>query len=404
MIPEIEAKPYPLFNTIQNYSWGSRGKHAFIPQLLGIEAESSKTYAELWIGAHPNAPSQILLDRNKYPLNKVINTYPELILGMTVSQKFSRELPFLFKVLSAREALSIQTHPDKKTAEYLHQKDPEHYPDDNHKPEIAIAIDRLKALVGFRQDKEIKKVLKRYPEIGQFIGQKIISEYMAGNSDEKAFKRLFEIMMTKAENEPESLDSLCSQMAFNINRKDNPSERDNLFIELREKYGADIGLIVIYFLNLINLKEGEAVFLKAGVPHAYLAGNIIECMANSDNVVRAGLTPKYKDIETLVKITDYSSGYPEIQKPTSDSRKIVKYKAPVKEFTILRYQLNAGDELKINTEFKIEILLSMEGKQKIITPQKNIIIKKGQSVLLPGCLERYRIQSEKNSLLFRVTI
>ena len=404
MIPEIEARPYPLFNPIQNYSWGSRGQNAFIPELLEIEAESHLPYAELWIGAHPSAPSQILLNGNKYPLNKVINAYPELILGKTVSHKFSRKLPFLFKVLSAREALSIQTHPDKKTAEYLHQKDPQHYPDDNHKPEIAIAIDSLKALVGFRQEEEIRKVLKKYPEIGQFIGQNIISEYMTGDSGEKAFKGLFELMMTKAEKEPASLDSLCSQMAFNINRKENPSERDHLFIELRGKYGADIGLIVIYFLNLINLKKGEAVFLKAGVPHAYLAGNIIECMANSDNVVRAGLTPKYKDIETLVKIADYSYGSPEIQKPASDSGKIVKYKAPVKEFTIFRYQFDSGEELDINTEFKIEILLSMEGHQHILTPQKNLKIKRGQSVLLPGCLERYRVQSEKHSLLFRVTI
>ena len=189
----IKPQPYLLKNTIQHYEWGTKGKNAFIPKLLNIKSEKDKPYAELWMGAHPKSPSKIVIDGNEFSLNEVIHQYPGEMLGSKTAKKFSNTLPFLFKVLSANEALSIQVHPDKKQAISLHKKDPINYPDSNQKIEIAIALDSLTALVGFKTFKEILKVLKDYPEIGEFIGNKfVVSLKVLSRQNQKNFlQKLF---------------------------------------------------------------------------------------------------------------------------------------------------------------------------------------------------------------------
>ena len=159
----FEAKLYQLKNTIQHYAWGSKNADAFIPHLLGIEVENNKPYAELWIGTHPKAPSIVVDSGNKILLNKFIELYPTEILGEATARQFNNRLPFLFKVLRAAEALSIQTHPNKIQAEELHRLDPVNYPDDNHKPEIAISIDELTCLLGLRSFFVINSGFTDYP-------------------------------------------------------------------------------------------------------------------------------------------------------------------------------------------------------------------------------------------------
>ena len=138
-VKSIQPQPYKLFNKVQNYDWGTKNEDAFIPKFLGVKPEKDLPYGELWIGAHPKAPSEIEIEGIKYSLNWVIDNFPEEVLGKDVANIFGGKLPFLLKVLSAAQALSIQLHPNKKQAEILHAKDPINYPDDNHKPEIAIA-------------------------------------------------------------------------------------------------------------------------------------------------------------------------------------------------------------------------------------------------------------------------
>jgi len=167
----LKPQPYMLENTIQHYEWGSRGKNAFIPQLLNIKTEKDKPYAELWMGAHPKASSKIIVDVKEIDLAEVIREYPIETLGRKTVKKFSNTLPFLFKVLSANEALSIQAHPSKRQAISLHKKDPIIYPDSNQKLEIAIALDSLTALVGFKPFNQIMQTLKKYPQIHHFIGK-----------------------------------------------------------------------------------------------------------------------------------------------------------------------------------------------------------------------------------------
>jgi len=402
MIPKLEEKPYLLKNEIQHYAWGNRGKNALIPQLLGVEPEKDKPYAELWIGAHPKSPSQIKINSAQYPLDKAIQEQPETILGSEIAKKFEGRLPFLLKVLSAGEALSIQTHPNKKTAQKLHKKDPEHYPDANHKPEIAIAIDSLKALVGFRPVREIKTMLDNYPEITNFIGDSVCQKFQeSSQTDRQQLRNLFAKMMARADNSPQYFQKVCHQLKSKIEKRSSISERNHLFLELYEKYGDDIGLLVIYFLNLVELQKGQAVFLDAGVPHAYLKGNIIECMANSDNVVRAGLTPKFIDIPTLVEITDYVAGKPEIQKSCSN---ITKYNVPTEEFDIHKYTMKKKHQAGIETGGSLEILFLLSGQIQIITHGDDLEVSKGQSVLIPASLNKYRLESLTDAEIFRVTI
>jgi len=183
-----------------------------------------------------------------------------------------------------------------------------------------------------------------------------------------------------------------------IEQKSKQSEDEELFIILFQQYGIDIGLFVLFFLNVVNLKSGEAIYTPAGIPHAYLKGNIVECMANSDNVVRAGLTPKFKDIDQLANILTYQFGKPELIGKIYDSN-ITEYKVSAEEFCVEKIVLDNTD-LDFSTNNKVEIIFVTEGE---ITCDK-LQIKKGESVLIPALLTHYSIISITNSTLFRVTV
>ncbi len=399
----FEARPYLLKNTIQHYAWGMRGENAFIPRLLGFEPESDVPYAELWMGAHPKAPSTIEVNGVDEPLNKIIEKFPQQILGTRAAEEYGGKLPFLLKVLSAGEALSIQAHPNKKQAEILHARDPLHYPDDNHKPEIAIALDSLKALVGFKSFAAIQRVLRDYAEISDFIGAEIVGPFCNYNDgkveqQKKLLKKLFAGLMHRSLTHPGDLKQACKNLATRLqSTKNNLQEQDLFFLELFKKYGGDVGLFSIYLLNLITLTAGEGVFLKAGVPHTYLRGNIVECMANSDNVVRAGLTPKFKDIETLVDILTYDSG--PVRVPTANSDNFV-YATPASEFRVRRFMQQEGSVSYLLNDEKVRILLLIEGKGTMKWGGEQSKFMLGQSFLIPACLESLKIEWQTPATLF----
>jgi len=390
----FKIQPYLLTNEIQNYAWGQKNEDAFIPKLLGLKPKKNMPYAELWIGAHPKAPSKIM----KRSLLELIEEFPDEILGEEMNVKFSGKLPFLMKVLTAGEALSIQAHPNKSQAEVLHAKDPEHYPDDNHKPEIAIALDDLTALVGFRTIPELIELLSEYSPIDEFVS----GELLKGSDQKESLKSYYSEIMTQAEANPDNLEEVLVKMDKLISNKLKNSEADELFIELRKKYGSDVGLFSLYLFNLVHLKQGEAVFLDAGIPHAYLKGNIIECMANSDNVVRAGLTPKFKDISTLVDVLTYETGIPEIMKADENSSE-TEYKVPIPEFSIILKEMNAGQDNKILND-KLEIFIITEGKIQIDSDDFTQTFIKGDTILIPAALEDYSISAIENTTIYSAFI
>ncbi|NLT51862.1 MAG: mannose-6-phosphate isomerase, class I [Ignavibacteria bacterium] len=399
----FEIKPYILESSIQNYQWGTKNDDAFIPKLLGIEPEKDKPYAELWIGAHKKLSSQVITDAGKVKFDDFINQYPEEILGKKAAGKFNNQLPYLFKILSAAEALSIQAHPNKEQAGELYKKDPQNYPDDNHKPEIAIALGDLTALVGFRSIDELIETLKYYSEIAEFVGAEFLKH--PGSNDEEAkywLKNLYSKLMIKALNDEDALEIALNNLEKNILSKDEKNEREMLFIELKRQYGNDVGLLSIFMLNLVHLKKGEGVFLKAGIPHAYLKGNIVECMANSDNVVRAGLTPKFKDVKTLVDILKYERAPVEILGKDSSGCDYV-YKTPAPEFEIKKYQIEK-DTIRLENSDTVSIFIIVEGKIRCKWLQKEVEFVKGQTVMIPAELNEYSIIASEDTLIYKAYI
>lgn len=396
----IEAKPYKLYNKIQNYDWGTKNENAFIPNLLGIKAEQNIPYAELWIGAHPKASSEIIINEKKYLLNAVIEKYPHQILGKETAEKFNNKLPFLLKVLSAGKALSIQTHPNKEQAELLHKIDSVNYPDDNHKPEIAIAVDSLKAVAGFRPVNEIAENLQSNIELKLIAGEELFTKIINGKNEKerKEFVKEFYSSLMKKENDKEILKIVIEKIAERLSSKSDLTEEENQFIKQYKIFGNDVGLFSFFFFNIIILKTGQAIFTEAGAPHAYLEGNIIECMANSDNVVRAGLTNKFKDVKTLLNIIRYDFEKYKIINEESKSGEVI-YKTSADEFEIILNEKKKDYSKKYFNENKPIIILVLEGSLKIKNDKNNFDehYKKGESFLIPASVKDFEITCLENS-------
>ncbi|MGD8782375.1 MAG: mannose-6-phosphate isomerase, class I [Ignavibacteria bacterium] len=398
------SKPYKLYNKIQNYAWGTKNEDAFIPNLLNMQPETGKPYAELWIGAHPKAPSEIIIENERISLNELIDKYPKEILGESIVNKFGNNLPFLLKVLSASQALSIQTHPNKEQAVELHAADPKNYPDDNHKPEIAITIDSLSSLVGFRPVNEIIEMLKKRKEIGKYFGEDLVRQIVDSENEEETEKgiiQLFQLIM-KSSNDEDLLKNAVNEIKDNLTIEQLLTIQEKEFLKQYKEYGNDIGLFAILFMNIVELKPGHAIFTGAGIPHAYLKGNIVECMANSDNVVRAGLTPKFKDVDTLLEILKYDFQKPEIMENKSGSNKLL-YKCEADEFMVTSTVLHGDDEMSFNENKAMKILLLLNGAVDLLWDGSGFeSYKKGDSVLIPAAVQSFKILSKEECLLFIV--
>jgi len=277
------------------------------------------------MGTHPNGSAKIA-GSDEFLLDW-LKQRPEAV-GAVPPGYPSNDLPFLFKVLSIRTALSVQVHPDKKFAPVLHAKFPDIYKDANHKPEMSIALTPFEAMCGFRLLSEINDHLLRYPELKMIIGDEECAKFAAAvdamkgeeerNDDEvnekkrEHIKSLFAAFMHC----PDELVNKCIDSL--VQRLEKASVRESiheLILRLHKDYPNDRGVLCPLLLNYLKLEPGEAFFMGANEPHAYIQGDCIECMALSDNVVRAGLTPKLKDVETLMFMLHYRSSRPEILQP-----------------------------------------------------------------------------------------
>nr|WP_113869558.1 mannose-6-phosphate isomerase [Brenneria salicis]NMN91678.1 mannose-6-phosphate isomerase type 1 [Brenneria salicis ATCC 15712 = DSM 30166]RBP57477.1 mannose-6-phosphate isomerase type 1 [Brenneria salicis ATCC 15712 = DSM 30166]RLM28563.1 mannose-6-phosphate isomerase [Brenneria salicis ATCC 15712 = DSM 30166] len=285
-----------MLNRVQHYAWGS--KHA-LNELYGIDNPNYLPMAELWMGAHPKS-SSLVVDKqgHEYSLRDLIADDLSGQLGESVAQRFG-QLPFLFKVLCAEQPLSIQVHPSKSAAEQGFAREnaagialdaPErNYKDANHKPELVFALTPFQAMNGFRELSEIVELLQpvasAHPSISAFLQQ----------PDSKTLAMLFAILL--------SMDGEQKGRALGVLKAALNSQQEQPWATIREItrfYPDDSGLFSPLLLNVITLQPGQAMFLYAQTPHAYLKGVALEVMANSDNVLRAGLTPKYIDIPELL--------------------------------------------------------------------------------------------------------
>lgn len=389
------AKAYLLTNKIQHYEWGERGQDAYIAKFLDLQDIDENTpLAELWMGTHPLGTSTLKYGGKPTLLSDLVQRYPAEILGPRVAADFVSQFPFLLKILSANEPLSIQLHPSKEQAQALRQKDPAHYPDANHKPEIAIAIENLMALAGLRDPHQITELMAEYPALADFLEFDTFTE----QPKKKQPLLTFQSLLSNAMTQPEVMVQVIEQVALHLQKKPELNYREKLFLEMREKYPGDVGLLAIFFLKLHSLNTGQALFIPAGVPHAYLKGNIVECMASSDNVIRGGLTPKFKDIPALLNIT--TDQPPLLCTPDGAD---YTYPTPVNEFSIRKLTLQSGQKV-LETRDSVSILLILKGKLKLTWHDDAIEASHGQSVLLPASLKHIEIECLEDAELYKADV
>lgn len=393
-----------LKNPIQEYNWGSR---TAIPSLLGLPVPSERPVAEIWMGAHPKAPSQVRVDARWEPLDRVIERDPISVLGKKVAERFSNSIPFLFKVLAADRPLSIQVHPNLEQARAGFEREnrlgipldagTRNYRDPNHKPELLCAVTPFEALNGFRPIQDIWSGLER-------ICHDTLPNELAlltGDPDGHGLRRFFA--------------SLLSMDAF---RKREVIERavayardledvDRTFwwvVELSRAYPEDIGVLSPLIFNRVVLEPGEAIYIPAGELHTYLKGVGLELMANSDNVLRGGLTPKHVDVRALLRIVDYRPAPLQKISPKPGALAETVYEAPASEFQLSVIAVSDGSSFLSERDRSVDIVICMEGKALIQALKSGCAERagKGTSVLIPAAVGAYEIQGE--ATLYRATV
>ncbi|MGR5178420.1 mannose-6-phosphate isomerase, class I [Vibrio parahaemolyticus] len=382
---------FKLDNVIQNYAWGSKDS---FNKLFGIVNPNHEPQAEIWMGAHPNGCSKIV-DTGE-PLSRMIEHNKQDILGHYTAARFG-ELPFLFKVLAAETPLSIQVHPSKIKAKQGFGRenaqgvplDAAHrnYKDPNHKPELVYALTFYKAMNGFRPISHIVALFKE-ANIKSLAAE--VSD-LERSADSSALKGFFtSIMSIEGKRKEQALIEL--EAAHNRPYKTAMGrEALRYSAEFKQHYPGDVGLFAPLILNTVELAPGEAMFLFAETPHAYVQGTGLEIMANSDNVLRAGLTPKYIDVPELIDNTTFEPIKPEDirLKPVLKEGKI-SYPIPVDDFGF--DILSAGDERKSQYLRSAEILFCVEGEATITSEEQSVTLKPGESVFVSSNLVKYDYQ------------
>lgn len=290
-------KPFKISGIVKNYTWGRLLDEALVAKLAKATDRNNR-YAEFWVGAHPQSPSVCLTPpagnaaqgvKAGLSLTELLQQAPEEMLGRDCLELFGNQLPFLLKVLSIQQPLSIQLHPDVTLASELHDRDAKNYPDKNHKPEIAIAITPVTLLHSVRDFAGSVRLLERFPR----AFKRLVSD---GDGDPRLALIKAVLALT-----PEDNHELIEEAKQVIRGLVEPEEEDLWFLKAERVYPRDRGLWFFFILRLLRLNPGEAIFTGAGCLHAYLYGELIECMASSDNTIRAGLTEKFVDIHSLLR-------------------------------------------------------------------------------------------------------
>jgi mannose-6-phosphate isomerase len=397
------TKLYLLKGKIQNYAWGGAD---FIPNLLGEKATEEKC-AEYWLGAHDNAPSEVLIDQETKPLNNFLNTDLKEKLGQKIASKFGR-LSFLFKVLDVKDVLSIQVHPTKIAAEKGFKVENEmgiplkaahrNYKDDNHKPEIMVALGEFWLLHGFLPEDKLVATLKNIKEFTHLLpvfkeqGYYGLYKTVMDQSDEDN-NRILQPLIDKI---------LPAYKAGNL-EKSNPAYWAAKAVDSSTNTKIlDKGIYSIYFFNVVKANKGEAVFQDAGIPHAYLEGQNMELMANSDNVLRGGLTPKHVDIPELLKHVEFKATVPNVMQGELQKDGLERiYKSAAPDFELSQITLNANQNYKSETK-TAQILILLEGEATIKEQNTRLHLKKGAAVLILANAF-YEISTSKNAVLYKAT-
>ncbi len=399
---ELTNKIYKLQGKVLHYDWGG---YEFIPALLGTGNPSHQPFAEYWMGAHPLAPSELIMPEGNISLHKLIKEDPVTVISQKVTDSFG-DLPYLFKVQDVNKILSIQVHPnlteagkgfDREEAEGIPINAPHrNYKDRNHKPEVLVALSEFWLLHGFRQKADIEYTLGEIPEFN------VLLAYFR----REGLKALYQFVM---EMEQVDINGLLTNLIKREIRRKNDDQLTRempgwwiakLFDNNKGEIGdIDRAVFSIYFFNIVKVNPGEAVFQGAGIPHAYLEGQCMELMANSDNVLRAGLTTKHIDVPELMKHTLFESMVPEIIAGNEVLTGERIYACPVPDFGIAKIELGPTVSYS-GTARSLEIMIVMEGGAFI---NNTLVLKKGEAVAIFAG-ENYTIEASGHCTLFKAFV
>ncbi|WP_332761393.1 mannose-6-phosphate isomerase, class I [Pseudarthrobacter sp.] len=387
---------YEIENVLRDYAWGST---TAIAGLLG-RPESGGPEAELWIGAHPGAPSMARrVDGSVAPLDALIAEDPEHFLGSESVAEFGPRLPFLTKILAAALPLSLQVHPSieqakagfaRENAEGI-APDAAHrnYRDDNHKPEMIFALTPFEALCGFRAPAATRKILLHLAACFDLVESGVppllvqLLEVLENPDEGAGLRSAFERLITGGEDVSHTTAMVAAALISGAPLAPYQAELSTV-ISLNEKYPGDPGVLISLLLNRISLAPGEAVYLPAGNVHAYLHGLGVEVMASSDNVLRGGLTPKYIDVPELLRTIEFQPVAVPMLTPEFSGLGQELYQPPFREFQLQRIELAPGAEPVPLAQAGAVVVIVVAGSVYLDSPKGDLQLARGGSAFLPA--------------------
>lgn len=395
----------PLQGVIQHYAWG--GNH-FIPQLTGKENPEQKPFAELWMGAHHRGPASLNYLGKEMTLPELIEQNPETLLGKKVSSLFDNKLPFLFKILDVNQMLSIQSHPTKAAAEIGFKAENDrgipitaahrNYKDDNHKPEVMVALTDFWLLHGFKTPEAIRVALETVPEFSSLLP--ILAE--------GGIKQLYKTIMEWPQ---ETINQILAPLS---ERLLNALEQGELHPDQANYWAAigfrdmvlspdqmDRGIFSIYLFNLVTMQAGQAIFQDAGIPHAYLRGVNVELMANSDNVFRGGLTQKHIDVAELMNNLVFDPVTPNIINGEKLSNTETAYRTPAPDFELRKIEIQPKEVHHNASTNSPSILILMEG-QALVNEQ--LLLRRGEILFIPANIFCTIEATKEKTILFKALV
>ncbi len=359
---------------------------------------SKEPWAELWMGAHPKAPSEVDLEGRWTPVDRLIKKFPAEVLGETVAQNFDNTLPYLYKLLAADQPLSIQAHPNKIQAKQGFERENRlkiplnaphrNYKDRSHKPELICALTRFTVLKGFRRVSEMLPLLKTLCPTA--LSREIDKLSAEGGSGLKEF---FSGLLTLPR---EKQQAVVVEAAENAKKQTGRHPAFEWVLNLHKNYPEDIGVLSPAILNLIILAPGEALFLPAGELHAYLKGLGMELMANSDNVLRGGLTRKHIDPSELLSVVSFTETGVDILLPEKRSMTEEVYPVLAEEFFLSVIRVGPGRNHTAPEKHSADILFCLTGEGVISYGKNNepVRFSKGISIIIPADVGSYRISGD----------
>lgn len=392
---------FSLQGTLMQYDWGG---HDFLPAFLGKKNEGNQPFAEYWLGAHPRSSSTILTNEGGILLRDAIHNNPHHYLGAGVDKKFGA-LPYLLKILDVANILSIQVHPTLAQAVEGFDREEKagipldashrNYKDRNHKPEMLVALSDFWLLHGFQSPENLIRQLEDVPEFNM-LKPMYLKEGLAA---------VYQFVMEMSHEDAQHWLSSLVKREIRKKRENQLTRQEpgwwvaKLFSNDTEPVQIDKALFSIYIMNIVQLSPLQSLFQGAGQPHAYMEGQCVELMSNSDNVLRAGLTPKHIDVPELIRLTRFETTIPQIIAGEDTETGERLYSAPVDDFSLSYITLNAYITYK-NSSNSLEIFIVTEGTVCINGERS---FSRGEAlILLPETA--YEITATGQAALFRAFV